>query len=246
MRHIPGHTWARVVVQTTGILGGRGSSPFVVSYASDGLTLRVTYPHSLQVEVAPLCPLNGDAFPFEGRQVGSTGARRVTEWQIEHGLLPWQGLELIWYPRDDERKFLVRRVFLQVWMQARYRDLGDLVAPDYWIEESGSQERHVGPAGLEQLVREYRRGFSNLNFKIVKQLVRGDAVTTYWQAYGTHDGTFRGIPKTGQSVDGRIVGRSVSRVDLATKWVLCEEVTWNYTALLAYLKGQLGQPMSTS
>ena len=236
---VAGHTWLRVTVRTTGYFAERGSSPFVVTQASDGLTLRVTAPRGIYVETSALCNTDKQ-FPFEDGHSTTTADGNITkEWVVSRGLLPNQGLELMWYPAEEHKKWLVRRVFYHIWNKGRYDLIPRFVAPDYWITESGSGgQKHIGQEALRQLMEVYRSAFKDLQFSIEDQQVEGDIVTTTWQASGTHTGEFHGIAATNRDISDGVRGSSKSCIDEAKKQVLWERVTWNFDKLLDVLRAE--------
>jgi SnoaL-like polyketide cyclase len=234
---IGGHTWLRITTESTSFLAERGSTPLVMTTASDGMTLTVVCPPSLHVETDALCTVDA-GFPYErGHSYEATPAAHTKVWSVTGGLLPMQGLELMWYPITDKEKYLVRRVWYHGWTKRRFDLIPKYVSEDYSIRETGTtMQPHVGAAALVELISAYHHAFAGLEFIIDDQVVDGDRVETTWHVTGRHMGEFRGIAPTGKDLGGLLRGRTESKVDVLNDVLLWDVVHWNYSSLLDLLR----------
>ncbi len=68
-----------------------------------------------------------------------------------------------------------------------------------------------GPGLSNTLVTVFRTAFPDLSFKILAQYEDGNTVVTYWQATGTQNGPFNGIPASGKKMS--VTGMNISRYE---------------------------------
>ncbi len=115
-------------------------------------------------------------------------------------------------PAETEiNKAIVQRVFEEVWSKGNTDILGEIYTPDFvWHDPIAGDI--IGIEGLKQSIDMYRSAFPDLHFIIEDQIAEGDKVLTRWTSYGTHLGTFMGIPPTGQKGPG-LTGISIDRIE---------------------------------
>lgn len=133
---------------------------------------------------------------------------------------------------SEQNKHLVQRAIDKVWNQGNYTNLGDLAASDVVIHSSGGVGDIHGHEGITQFFSGLRAAFPDLQFTIEDQVAEGDRVVTRWNASGTHQAEFEGIPPTGTRC--AISGVDIDRI-VGGKVVEC----WSYADFLALMQ-QLG------
>ncbi|WP_062018523.1 ester cyclase [Aureimonas sp. AU4] len=96
--------------------------------------------------------------------------------------------------------------------------LGDeLIAPNAEFYVPFQSEPLVGPTGWLKAVEVMRGGFPDVQWTLEELVVEGEKVAARYTMRGTHEGTFFGVPATGEKiavqamnfydvVDGKIVG----------------------------------------
>ena len=120
---------------------------------------------------------------------------------------------------------VARRFIDEVVNNGRMDNIADLVHPAYRYHGPGGVEA-AGLDGAEQVVGEFRAGFSDLHAEITAEIAQDDLVALTLVLTGTHDGELTGIPATGAKIelpiaivtrieDGRIV-EDREYYDLAT------------------------------
>jgi steroid delta-isomerase-like uncharacterized protein len=108
---------------------------------------------------------------------------------------------------SEQNKALERRLIENVWNKGNLSVVDDVVASDYVGHQARSDTR--GPDGFKQYFAMLRGAFPDIHFTIEDQIAEGDRVTTRWTARATHQGTFQGIPPTGNS--GVVTGITINR-----------------------------------
>lgn len=91
---------------------------------------------------------------------------------------------------------LVRRFVDEIVNRGRFDVLSEIVHPEYrYVGPDGT--RLDGPDELEQMVRGFRSGFSDLHATVLTDVAEGASVAMTMMLTGTHDGEFDGIPASG-------------------------------------------------
>ncbi len=80
--------------------------------------------------------------------------------------------------------------------------IGAFAHPRYEIVATG--EVHDGPAAVDAFLAENRRAFPDFHFEPSRVTAGTDTVLVEGAFTGTHEGTWRGLPATGRSVDFRM------------------------------------------
>jgi steroid delta-isomerase-like uncharacterized protein len=111
---------------------------------------------------------------------------------------------------SEMNKALVRRAVEDVWNQADYAALDELVASDFLIHGATPDAEIHGREGAAQFFVMLRAAFPDLHFTIDDQIAERDRVVTRWTARGTHKGEFQGIPPTGKQVE--FSGNDIDRI----------------------------------
>ena len=78
--------------------------------------------------------------------------------------------------------------------------LDDLFAEDAVYREPGAELR--GREDIKAHMKEWREAFPDFEFEVKDAVAENDVVMTYFVASGTHEGSMRGIPATGNTFEG--------------------------------------------
>lgn len=170
------------------------------------------------------------------------GSRRLLAPLAGAALLAVAALERLRRRRRDEagdgrssdteaNKRISRRLVEDVFNNARYDVIDEVVATSYVIHDPSAPEDLRGPQGIRRLIETYRSGFPDVRVAIEEQLAEGDLVVSRWSARGTHRGTFLGIDATGKeaSVTGITIDRIVNG-KIEESWTI-----WDTLGLLQQL-----------
>lgn len=99
---------------------------------------------------------------------------------------------------SDKNKARARYFLDELWNQGNFEVADELLARDY---DGHSSTVIRGPKGAIAFIPVMRAAFPDFQFKILDQIAEGDKVTTRWKLVGTHEGSFQGIPPSGQKVE---------------------------------------------
>lgn len=95
---------------------------------------------------------------------------------------------------------VARRFVDEVVNNGRMDSIAELVHPHYRYHGPGGVEA-AGLDGAEQVVSEFRAGFSDLHAEITAEIAQDDLVALTLVLTGTHDGELTGIPATGAKIE---------------------------------------------
>lgn len=113
--------------------------------------------------------------------------------------------------------------------------LDELFAEDARYEEPG-YEGH-GRADIKARMQEWRDGFPDFRFEVIRTVADDEIVVTHFHAAGTHDGEFQGIPATGNTFEGE--GIQIDRFEDGT---VVEEINiWDNLTFLEQLEVDPGE-----
>ncbi|MEV0055070.1 ester cyclase [Saccharopolyspora shandongensis] len=107
--------------------------------------------------------------------------------------------------RDEANKALARRFFYDVWSNGKLELIDELFAPEFTNGLPLPGQR-PGVAGVRQLVRRLRSAFPDGSVSVDLQLATENRVVSRYTFRGTHQGTFRGVPATGKTVEVTGIG----------------------------------------
>ena len=124
----------------------------------------------------------------------------------------------------ERNKQIYSRFIQEVFNKGIFDVLGELLAPDYAIEDAPPGTAQ-GAEGVKQIVTMFRGAFPDLQISLDELVAEGDSVAARSTTRGTHRGAFMGIEPTGRSIsmptltlvhlrDGRLV-RSWVKNDVA-------------------------------
>jgi steroid delta-isomerase-like uncharacterized protein len=127
----------------------------------------------------------------------------------------------------EQNKRIVRRFFEELWNERRFDDADELFAPECVTYQltSGAETAAVprNAEAVKEHVREWLKGFPDLQFTIKQMLAEGEYVMTSATMHGTHTGNWLGIPATGKSVDIKMtVTHRIHEQKIVADWVLVE------------------------
>jgi steroid delta-isomerase-like uncharacterized protein len=95
---------------------------------------------------------------------------------------------------------VARRFVTDVVNEGRMDAIPDLVHAGYKYHGPGGVEAE-GVGGAEQVISEFRSGFSDLQAEITSEIAQDDRVALTIVLTGTHDGDLAGIPPTGERIE---------------------------------------------
>jgi steroid delta-isomerase-like uncharacterized protein len=124
----------------------------------------------------------------------------------------------------DENKALIRRVFDEVWNRGNLALIEELFAADY-RRHGTSPDKPRGPEGERQHRAAFLAAFPDLVITAEDVVAEGDRVAVRYTWRGTYQGTWPGIPGTGQPVT--MAGIAIHRVvagKITDLWVVGDEL----------------------
>jgi steroid delta-isomerase-like uncharacterized protein len=99
----------------------------------------------------------------------------------------------------EENKATFRRYVEEVSNKGNL-DLADEIFDRYTSHQSDGRTEERGPEDVKRFISEFRQAFPDFRSVIEDQVAEGDKVVTRWRASGTHQGEFRGIAPTGNTI----------------------------------------------
>jgi steroid delta-isomerase-like uncharacterized protein len=105
---------------------------------------------------------------------------------------------------------LVHSVLERVFNERELGAANELLAPDVVVDHPANREVTHGVEKFKELPAKLLEGFPDLRVTVEHAVAEGDRVGARWIIRGTHDGTYRGVPRTGNSV--RIPVQEIVRI----------------------------------
>jgi steroid delta-isomerase-like uncharacterized protein len=103
-------------------------------------------------------------------------------------------------PNDAEtNKQIVRRYAEDVFVGGNLDAIGETIAIDY-VHHSPSAPDVVGVEAMAELVRGFRRSFSEISLTVDDMVAQDDRVATQLRIFAVHSGDYDGIAATGRPV----------------------------------------------
>ncbi len=99
----------------------------------------------------------------------------------------------------EENKALVRRFVDEVQSGGNIDAIDELCSPEF-VNHSAPPGVPSNTEGVKQVTAMFRLAFPDSYFTVEDMVAEGDKVATRKTFRGTHQGTFAGIPPTGQQV----------------------------------------------
>jgi steroid delta-isomerase-like uncharacterized protein len=109
----------------------------------------------------------------------------------------------------ETNKALIQQFWADVWERANLGAIETLTTEDF-IDRTSPQWAQAGRAGLREHVAFLQHAFGEWHVTIEELIADERSIVVIWTLHGTHQGTFLGLPPTGNRVDVGIV--SVVRV----------------------------------
>src|ERR1700726_4510620 len=76
----------------------------------------------------------------------------------------------------------------------------EIVSPDAVFHVPGQSEPMRGPTGYLAIIGMMRSGFPDIQWTLEEMIAEGDKVAARFTMRGTHQGTFFGVPPTGNKI----------------------------------------------
>jgi predicted ester cyclase len=76
----------------------------------------------------------------------------------------------------------------------------DEIFDRYISHQPDGHTEERGPEDVKHFIGEFRQAFPDFYSIVEEQIAEGDKVVTRWRASGTHQGEFRGVGPTGNSI----------------------------------------------
>ena len=100
----------------------------------------------------------------------------------------------------DQNLNLARRYFLELMNQGKFDIIPEIMTSNVAFRIPTLPEPIRGHDGITGFVTGLRTGFPDLQFEIERQVTEADKVAMRWYISGTHNGTFLGMPPTGNKI----------------------------------------------
>jgi steroid delta-isomerase-like uncharacterized protein len=114
------------------------------------------------------------------------------------------------HPAATANVALVHSVLERVFNERELGAANELLAPDVVVDHPANREVTHGVEKFKELPAKLLEGFPDLRVTVEHAVAEGDRVGARWIIRGTHDGTYRGVPRTGNSV--RIPVQEIVRI----------------------------------
>ena len=122
----------------------------------------------------------------------------------------------------ETNKQIVRRYAEKVFVGGDLDAIGETIAPDY-VHHFPSAPDVVGIDAMADLVRAFRRSFSDISLTVDDMVAQGDRVATRLRISAVHSGEHEGIAATGKRVT--LHGMAIDRIEdgkIAEGWELSD------------------------
>jgi steroid delta-isomerase-like uncharacterized protein len=111
---------------------------------------------------------------------------------------------------STEQNTEIATQFAQVWGRGSLSTIDELASPDLVVIYPVLPAPVHGPEGFKEVIRGVHAGLPDAELDIHETVAQGDRVALRWTLHGTHEGTFAGVPPTGQQV--RLDGITIYRL----------------------------------
>jgi len=136
----------------------------------------------------------------------------------------------------ESERDLGRRWFEEVWNQGRRETIGEMIAPDALLHESGADSK--GPDAFYPFFDRMVAAFSEIHVDVEDTLAEGDKICVRWSFAARHTGSELGIPPTKAVVN--VTGISIMRV-AGTRFLEGWQ-NWDMLGLMEQIKGASPSP----
>jgi|SRR3974390_740413 len=110
------------------------------------------------------------------------------------GITVWAG------PVQERNKAVARRVFDEVFNQAKFEMASQFYAPSF---VNHGLHRNADLKEDQDAMRGWRQVFPDLKMTVQQEIAEGELVSVLWSFTGTNTGEGNGIPATGKKVEAR-------------------------------------------
>lgn len=110
-----------------------------------------------------------------------------------------------------DNKELVRQFIETVWRDHDLDAIEEFVADDAVLHDNLNPDPVRGPDGARQFAETIVAAFPDVQVETLDLVAEDDRVAHRFRATGTHEGTFAGVPPTGDEVS--VTGIAIQRVD---------------------------------
>ena len=120
----------------------------------------------------------------------------------------------------EDNKNLARRFFEEVFNKQDQNTAVEIISPSFVTHHPAYPEGIHGIEGVNQFLSLIHSGFPDLQYSVEDMIAEGDKVVVRWTFYGTHEGTFMGVPPSGRKV--AVTGIDIFRITankLVEGWV---------------------------
>lgn len=95
---------------------------------------------------------------------------------------------------------LMAHLVEDVWNEARYGELKDILAPNFSLRDTSTGQNVTGADGLKKWISDLRTSFPDMQMTTEETITEGESLACRWKIRGTHKGTFMGVRPTGKSI----------------------------------------------
>ncbi|BCM94221.1 hypothetical protein IAD21_06124 [Abditibacteriota bacterium] len=100
----------------------------------------------------------------------------------------------------EDNEAMVVRYFSELMSQGKMEVIEEIFAPNLSFHIPTLPEPIRGHDGMRGFVTGLRTGFPDIQFTIERHIAEGDKAAARWFIEGTHEGTFLGMPATGNHI----------------------------------------------
>jgi steroid delta-isomerase-like uncharacterized protein len=131
----------------------------------------------------------------------------------------------------EANKRIVYRFIDECWNKGDLSSVNELVAANCRFHDPVFPHLPAGAENVRHHIEGCRRGFPDLKYTIDDTVAEHNEVVLHWTAFGTHNGTFLGIPPTNNK--SYVTGTSIFRIEgqkIVEQWS-----NWNLMSLMEQL-----------
>jgi len=131
----------------------------------------------------------------------------------------------------EANKRIVYRFIDECWNKGDLSSVHELVAANCRFHDPVFPHLPAGAENVQHHIEGCRRGFPDLKYTVDDTVAEHNEVVLHWTAFGTHKGTFLGIPPTNNK--SYVTGTSIFRIEgqkIVEQWS-----NWNLMSLMEQL-----------
>lgn len=134
----------------------------------------------------------------DGKIVESLANEDTVGLLMQLGIIPNENPPATTTP--EENKAITRRYFSELMSDGNLDVINEIVHPDFAFRIPTLPEPVRGRDGMNAFVNGLRAGFPDIQFTVERIMADGDKVAARWTITGTHEGTFLGVPASGNPI----------------------------------------------